>query len=642
MIQEPLRMRAILVSSFTQAGKTWKCLHVLAQSMTYTSTMVLFVTQANCTTSALQVLQRAKTHEDLLKCIPSQNMLRSTGAIYNNPGSYMLVDFWNSKCIQSMHAFVEKTKEKWDKVIIVIDEVDQAGYQGVKTRMEFVDDIEKLLSSSVELQVILITASVSNLSKCICKLSTTEHFNTGAGIVYDIVHKKSVTHVFAEPHSNYIGPSWFVDNGAWIKLDLPLKSAEPEKDRDNLILENLKNLSISQKELSLIVTSTKTEDHEKLAQDLFEVGYNVVVELNGKNNKNYKVLFWSEADKKVVSWKIPYSTIESAADSKNLEEFHYLHDYIQSGISKKDDLTLAHVLQASLFMKTSHEQRISQHVSSHEWNKLLVISEFITHLDRSKRRPSSYPRNPCVAMIAGHLAGRGITIQNPFIDFVCTSFCFTDSKDTTQRGAPNCQRFGRACGMLKEIYGIRNRVPVLIATPGIIKDSIANEKALYEKMSEEMIALKDFIPREYWNKIVKKTSDDMSRTTAPPLPKISIKTKTKCPLKRNGVVGSVPDTPDTILVTSYVTMSRDAFTSSSLDAHMSMAEISAKTVSDISNIYRNPSWCYKPYHVIIKEEENKVVIIKRNVEIIKNPPRDCKYMIAHNHMGQLQSYIVEK
>jgi hypothetical protein len=77
-----------------------------------------------------------------------------------------------------------------------------------------------------------------------------------------------------------------------------------------------------------------------------------------------------------------------------------------------------------------------------------------------------------------------------------------------------------------------------------------------------------------------------------------------------------------------------------IEAHVSVADISAKTVSDISNFYRNPSWCHKQYHFIIKKA--CVVCIDRDVGTIKNVvvAGEGKRIIAHTPSGTLQSYIM--
>jgi hypothetical protein len=164
-------------------------------------------------------------------------------------------------------------------------------------------------------------------------------------------------------------------------------------------------------------------------------------------------------------------------------------------------------------MSTDIEDRIKANVSHEEYIKLSSIASVIDHLDPSQRRPDDFPMIPRVAMVAGHLAGRGITIQNPYIDFTCTSFCFTDTRDIAQRGATNSQRFGRACGMLKEIYTTQDRMPVLISTERIMRDALSNETILKEKAGTiadgTVISLKDLVSKEDWDRVVKQTDASM-------------------------------------------------------------------------------------------------------------------------------------
>jgi hypothetical protein len=221
-------------------------------------------------------------------------------------------------------------------------------------------------------------------------------------------------------------------------------------------------------------------------------------------------------------WELPYSLIETLADIGNLETFRNSErKVVKSGITHRSHVTLPHMLQAALFMATGAEDRIKANTSPGEFIKLEALSTALSNtINKSRRRPEGYPEEQVqVAMIAGHLAGRGITIQNPFIDFTCTSFVFVDTKDKSQRGATNAQRFGRACGMMKEIFTMAGRAPVLIATEAIMKDALANEEALSDKAKKletgQLISIKDLVPKADWDKIVKKTNDALIVSTEP-------------------------------------------------------------------------------------------------------------------------------
>ena len=238
----------------------------------------------------------------------------------------------------------------------------------------------------------------------------------------------------------------------------------------------------------------------------------MAVELNGRNNKNFIVNYVDNSGG-ISTWELPYHQIDCIADHGDMETFrNNTKKIVKSGIEQKEDYTLSHMLQSALFMMTDAEDRIKKNVCLQEYVKLECISNAISNLPKKQRRPNDYPMAPRVALIAGHMAGRGITIQNPVIDFTCTSFCFTDTRDTVQRGATNTQRFGLACGMLMHVFARSGRQPILIATDGIMQDALANEAALREKASSivngSLISLKDLVTHEEWKRIMKQTKEE--------------------------------------------------------------------------------------------------------------------------------------
>ena len=517
--------QAVLVDSFCQAGKTKKCFEILddkIQKSVGGNTLVLFITQSNSTASANQVIQRAKVSASITTHITSENILKS-GAVPTDgvcEDNYMVVDFWNSRNMDNMISFVRENNDIFNNIIIVIDECEQGYQKGLKERLNFIRKIEKCAPESL-VKVIFVTATVANLSKSILQIANADMARFNCGVVSDIINKPVVEHQFAEPHATYVGASWFKNTPeVWTRLVFPKKSADVNKDEYAMIklttvMEAVNALPANAKEMTLFVTSTRTCDHESLASRLYRCGYNVTVELNGTNSKNFRVKFINKSGG-ITKWDIPFSQIDSKADKGDLTTYRNPQKrLVQSGISQKNDYTMAHVLQAALFMMTDAEDRIKRNITNDEFLKLEALSNAISNLDRLIRRPDDFPDRPKVALIAGHLVGRGITIQNPYIDFTCTSFCFTDTRDTLQRGATNTQRFGRACGMLMDVYVQKDRKPVLIATDGIMRDALANEMALREKADEiqngTLFALKDMVTAEEWTNILKKTNNTMQQ-----------------------------------------------------------------------------------------------------------------------------------
>jgi len=515
--------RAILVDAFCQSGKTAKCFELLADKVAKNAgnTLVLIVTQANSTASVTQTIQRAKNSVEIQKIIAPEHIYRSNeipDAVMDH--NVMIADFWNSRNMNVMLDFVKETGHCWSNVVVVVDEVEQAGLKGVKNRLSFIRKIEKAAEEAI-INVIFVTATVCNLSKCILSVAHSNMLKFGTGVVHEIVNKCVVEHHYAEPHASYVGASWFKETpGVWKKIVFPARDVEMSKDdyvdfKRDRVLEKIKMLPGEAKELSLIVTSTKTADHKSLAEKLYRIGYNVTVELNGKLNKNFRVNYVNSSGG-ISTWTIPYAQIDARADRGDLETFRdgVSREIVNSGIMQKEDYSMSHVLQAALFMMTDAEkERIREHVSEEEFRKLVALANCIDNMDKKSRRPVDYPKRPKVALVAGHIAGRGITIQNPRIDFTCTSFCFTGTRDVVQRGATNTQRIGRAFGMLSDVFAREGRKPVLIATEGIMKDALANEMALVEKAEAiengTLVSLKDLVTEDDWKRVMKEVKNGL-------------------------------------------------------------------------------------------------------------------------------------
>jgi hypothetical protein len=511
--------KAILIDSQCQGGKTAKCFELLSAKVNASEqkTLVLYITQANNTAIVNQVIQRARCSPHILKIITPDCISKSTVDIQDDTpvGNMMIVDFWHSKNTKSMIDFVINTKSEWSTIIIVIDEVEQAGMKGVRDRLNFIYKLEDA-AQCCNLKVIFITATIGNLSKCI--LSVAQTSNTfDKGIVCEIIKDTIFEHHYAEPYASYVGASWFKDTpGVWQKLEYPAKGTMTKDDymaiKHEAVINELQQIPDSAKELSLIVTSTITSAHSDLTKRLLAIGYSVAVELNGKNTKNYSVTYKSQFDDTLHVWQIPYSHVDARADQGDLITYRNPNkDLIFSGIHQKDDYSLSHILQASLFMMTDAETRILSNSGTDEFRKLEALSIIINdQLPCNIRRPNNYPTSPRVAIVAGLIAGRGISIQNPQIDFTCTSFCFTDSKDGVQRGATNTQRMGRAFGMLSEVFARSERQPILIATERILRDAIANEMALLEKRvsieNGSLICLMDLITKADWERILQQAN----------------------------------------------------------------------------------------------------------------------------------------
>ena len=516
--------QAALIDASTQCGKTFKCFQVLYEKLKNTeNSVVIFITQANNTTSVMQLLQRVRMDENMSKLFHHpKNIMRSAGLAdlteMNLQENLFIVDFWHSKNMSQIEKFVRENSKQIREIIIVIDESEQGNEKGVYERLLFINKIERIKHRDVK--VIFITATVANLSKCIMKVSKLEETQKDKkGIVNDILNNDIVEHYYVTPSNNFVSPSWFKESNAWHKLVFPRKKKDDtpsdyNRIKEDVMIEKLKTISDDAKELCLIISSIRTDDHSRMADKLYKIGFNVTIELNGVNNKNFLVKYTTTDNNNIASWNIPYKEIDKLADSGELDTFYNSDKkVVKSNIRQKEDITLSHMLQASLFMGTDAEKRIKSHITQIAYDTLDAINHAILNLSKSLRRPLNFPSKPRVAIIAGQMAGRGNSIQNPFIDFICTSFCFTDNKDSNSRGASNAQRFGRACGKNLDIYKRDGWFPCLIATETIVRDAIANEKVLCEKVQNipngKKVSLKYFISKSDWEKTLKTVKVDL-------------------------------------------------------------------------------------------------------------------------------------
>lgn len=505
-LEKKAECKSVLIDAPTQSGKTRKCFEVMQEKLIAMDgdTLILYITQANSIAGATQVLQRASNDDgfgefeiNLVENFVHDNIDTKTFAI----------GYWNSRNTVKMLDIVDNYE--WDNIMIVIDECDQGNLKGIKERMCFIRAVDRK-SPNTNIMVIFVTATIGNLSKNILRIAKDNSKKFSTGLVNRIVNERVVEHQFATPSENYVGASWFVNNpNVWKRLDFDPRSVGASKDDYNIsketeVMKQVKRLSYDSKELTLFVTSTLTADHARISEKLKLNGYNVIVEMNNAAGRQFKVHYISDG---MIpgTWNIPFNKINTMADKGELSVIRKSGKKIKTGINSKDDLTMPHILQAALFMNTTADARIEKFASKEEFMKLNVISE-------KMERPHDYPDEPRVALVAGHMAGRGITFQNPAIDFICTSFCFTDTKDAIARGATNAQRFGRACGMLGDVFARPGRQPVLIATKGIVKAAVANEAAVLAKAQDipngTLLSLKDLITEEEWTRIMKNTIEE--------------------------------------------------------------------------------------------------------------------------------------
>ena len=673
---------AAIVDAYTQSGKTFKTFDVLAKKLVDEDpTLVIFITQASSVASTRQLIGRIRKYPTLkfavCQRISELDVCQQGASVSNH---VCLVDFFHRRNLEMAVKFVQETQDGWKHIIVVIDECDAGGYAGLTARLDFLREIETAAPSS-KVHVIFITATVANLCKSL--VSVAHHLGPHLdGIVKEIVQDPCVEHYHVEPHESYVGPSWFKDNHAWREIVFPSRKDLKEGmgvekvAREDVIraewgatMQAIENIPLDKKHVSLIAISTRVEDHRELSMSLLNRGYNVTVELNGTQPMaNYNVHFRDRQDDDTIhTWVIPMTRLVTLANQGELSTVKIQGKEYDTGILDGSDLSMGLVLCASL-MNMTHEHP-APHMNPQEYALLAIQQALEWRVPKGKRRPLCYPHELRIAIIAGHLASRGITFQMPSVGFACTSFVFVHSPDTAQRGATNTQKMGRACGLLGEIFAIPEHRPLLLATSRVMCDALANEAILKEKAQHikdgETIRLQDFVSAEDWQAMLTnvKLSLRTKKTVDTSKNKTKIKKTNACPLARMCLrkEGIGANTIDYVLATEYTTLKHTSFEEryslanvnirdaaqlaialhdKGVDAHISIAETSAKTVSDLANFWRNPSWCHKPWQVIVHPDDS-ITMIKRNVDLLHNIQDYMGRVVAgHTYLGDLQYWRV--
>lgn len=503
--------QASIVYTYTQAGKTQKSLELINQSVIPESnTLVIYITQSNNTSVVNQTLCRTKESSLVTEKILQNNIYRiPPSELPDDNHNYMIVNFWNKKNIDRIKEFIQD--KDWMSILILVDEIDQGGSSGVFNRLVFLDQVDQMATDVLQFEVIFITATIANLSKSINKTALKSKIDSKKnGIVNAILNKNIIQNYYVKPGNAYIQASWFQEYGIWkeIEIDPSIKDDNDKAMNNNVILKALQDLDEPAKKLTLVSVTTRIQEQEIISKNLIHVGYNVILEMNSQYTKDYLVRILGD-DKVEYEWKIPFKLLNKMIKDQKLKSFLCPLKYkiIDTGINSIDDVTLVHILQSCLFMGTDYTTEIRNNVNYKEFLKFHII--FNTILSHAKR-PDQYPAKPKVAIVIGSIAGRGITLQNPNLDFVFRSYCFVHTKDTAQCGAQNTQKFGRALGYLKDFY-IKNKIkPVLICTQEILKDALANAKTIGINANTykdgETCILKDFVTSEKLNECYEEAS----------------------------------------------------------------------------------------------------------------------------------------
>lgn len=438
-------MSISVVTGYMQSGKTKKTFSVLSDMMKekYGRTLVLFVTQFNNSTVEDQTYQRLCNAENILEHFEVENILKCDELKekeFENKNA-IITGFWHSRNTKKMILAVKENN--WHNIIMIFDEADQGDVAGFKSRMKFVDNVKKVSYAVIDL--IFITATIANLSNEAYKFITKNE-------KYDYVHNKlffntmfnsNVNLYFAEPPQNYLNPQ-FLSEKSWIEIEYE------QDNKDEVIFKTVKRLEDQQKKLVLYVSSVVKDDHDLFGKSLLDdAGFDVCIKVNSMICSKYEVMY-KDKDGEFTNYVLPYKMIKKYAD---------LGMFVPA-IKNSTEYTLSHLLYCAIYDRDSIE------CDGIEKEKLESLFDFFDAI-----KPDDFPKNPKVAIIAGHVASRGISIQNQQINFVCTACVFAESSGSSQLGAINAQRVGRACGLLMDYINKNNMIPILITTKKAMKET---------------------------------------------------------------------------------------------------------------------------------------------------------------------------
>ena len=663
--------KCAIIAGYTQSRKTWKIIDIVYSMLSADATqntpktMVIILGQSNNTLMVTQVLSRFQESPDMQKLF-GDSMIDVNKTQTFESKSCLCAGYWHSRTREAINEHVASVKPA--HAIVVFDEADQAGTKGFKDRMMYLQYLSSVIPS---IFTILVTATVANLSKSASQIfeKYSECFHRD-GIVRQITSgPNAVDYHFVKPATNYVGPSYFKQH--WKELHTPVnsdKSDEAYQDMYKNVCQQISaNIPNEKRTLALIGIAFQCAHHAMIRDTLLHDGtFNVVLDLNCSNGKDFAVHF-KHNDGTICQWLLPITKISEMMkkDPGALATYMDMTTGECSPTLMPECIPLPYILQAALMMGTNRASSIREKVDNQEWVQLLALAQVI-------RKPSGYPRTPSVAIVAGNMVGRGITIQHPKVGFVCTAFVLSHGlgkNPDNQRGAANCQKFGRACGMLRDIFDTSE--PALLTTRDVYEDALANEESI-DPLTDEHITLNTWIKDSDWKECKMHAKQMTCKKTKATLVKNAVNALTppnninSCVLKRIKPPPCIKDVPIVTTYTEYTLQGfidafnvkyeseeldtiafSNAIRATNLSVNVSYKESSASMVSNLSNYFSHPQWAGQPYHVIVVKEQakeqdgcEKVVVIQRDTCALDSiASSDTTVIIGgHNEFGIIQFY----
>jgi hypothetical protein len=480
------------VVGLCQSGKTGKSVDVMMTKVVPSVVnYVCFLTQSGNASIVKQTVDRLMSREDV---DDSFTTIGDYKEVNNVIGNTIIVGQYITYVRDKMVSLLRKDIDIIGNIIIIIDEVDQGetSMSSINGRLGFIDtigDIARVYNKRVN--IIVMTASAAFMCK---KINECNYEPIRGGIVQRM-KEEDITGIYKAPIGNeYAGTEYFLNKPENIKY-----FEQPQKTKDQSPIEyasELNDVVVSQARLipdekrkyTLFAANHLIVSHIDLAQKLIDESiYNVAITFNSDGKPgSRKMLYKSTITGETKTVEIPEKIVFDSIKKDKISVRNLTNNDGRKVVLESKDVTVQHIYQAILGVQMPDMNREDR----------LIIDRLRTFLLRdinsnNRLRLDDFPLtdNIRLAFVAGHLVGRGITIQNKNARFLFSSFVITTkSGKEKNEGSYNYQRFGRMFGYYADFFDKIN--PIILCGVDSFADSIANTDVVEEISPEDGVLYK--------------------------------------------------------------------------------------------------------------------------------------------------------
>lgn len=480
------------VIGFCQSGKTGKSIDVMLTKVVPNAVnYVCFLTQSGNSSIEKQTVDR------LMGCENVTNIFKNIGnykEVSNIVGNTIIVGHYITYVRDKMLALLRKDINRVGNIIIIIDEVDQgeSAISSIDGRLEFIDYVgDTAREYNKRINIILMTASAAFLCK---KINETNYQGTNNGIVQRM-KEEEITGIYKAPVGDiYAGTEYFLNKPENIKYfyqlekDTNQKPAQYAIELNNVVVNQAKLIPEEKRKYTLFAANHLISGHIDLAEKLIREGlYNVALTFNSDGKPGSRKMFYkSTVTNETKFLEIPEKAIFDSIKKEKISVRNLSNDDGRKVVLENRDVTVQHIYQAIIGAEFPDMKREDRLII----NRLRIFLLRDATL-KNRLTLTDFPsvKNVRFAFVAGHLVGRGITIQNKNARFLFTSFVITTkSGKEKNEGSYNYQRFGRMFGYYADFFDKTN--PFIICGVNSFADSIANNDIVEDIIPEDGVLYK--------------------------------------------------------------------------------------------------------------------------------------------------------